>query len=147
MNSKSNRDSQSDEFQMQHPLLRSEPLLSRIDPLLRGQKGGSGITCQLFAKNTSNGFSLDPPFFTRLTADAGLSIQVKRQLLNELAPFGVAWVGDSLGTLDRKQADSTDEPFQLLPRIASLQLDEHLDVDCSDQAAAIASPSSFRDRR
>ena len=137
MNSKSNRDSQSDEFQMQHPLLRSEPLLSRIDALSRGLNGGTGIACQLFAKNTSNGITLDPPFFTRLTVDAGLSVQAKRQLLNELAPFGVAWVGDSLGTLDRKQEHSTEEPFQLLPRIASLQLDEHFDVVSLDQAAAI----------
>ena len=137
MNSKSNRDSQSDEFQVQHPLLRSEPLLSRIDPLLRGLASGSGIACQLFAKNTSHGITLDPPFFTRLTVDAGLSVQAKRQLLNELAPFKVAWVGDSIGNVDRKQTDSTDEPFQLLPRIASLQLDEHFDVVSLDQAAAI----------
>ena len=122
---------------MQHPLLGSEPLLSRIDPLLRGLNDGTGIACQLFAKSTSNGFTLDPPFFTRLTADAGLSVQAKRQLLNELAPFGVAWVGDSLGTLDSKKEDSNEEPFQRLSRIASLQLDENFDVVSLDHASAI----------
>jgi hypothetical protein len=137
MNLNSSSDSPSDESHIQQPLLRCEPLVSRVDSLGHGLVGASGIVCQLFAKDSSNGFTLDPPFFTRLTADAGLSVPAKRLLLSELASFGVAWVGDSIVTSDRNPEDSREEPLRMLPRIASLQLDEPLDVATLDQAAAI----------
>ena len=134
---KSSSDPQSDKFQPQQPLQRCEPLLSRIDSLGRGLDSESGIVCQLFAENTSNGFSLDPPLFTRLTADAGLSVLTKRLLLSELASFGVAWVGDSIISHDRSPEDSKEDSFRQLPRVASLRLDEPIDIATLDHAAAI----------
>ena len=134
---KSSSDPQPDNFQTQQPLHRCEPLLSRIDSIGRGLDSGPGIVCQLFAENTFNGFALDPPLFTRLTADAGLSVQTKRLLLSELASFGVAWVGDSIISLDRSPEDSNKAAFRQLPRVASLRLDEPIDVATLDHAAAI----------
>ena len=134
---KSSSDPQPDNFQTQQPLHRCEPLLSRIDSMGRCLDSGSGIVCQLFAENTSNGFALDPPLFTRLTADAGLSVQTKRLLLSELASFGVAWVGDSIISHDRSPEDSKEDSFRQLPRVASLRLDEPIDIATLDHAAAI----------
>ena len=133
----SNSDSKPAKSLTQQAIQSCEPLVSRIDSLGRGIEFGTGIECHLFAKKSDLGSTQYPPFFTRLTSDAGLAVQIKRQLLAELSPFGVAWVGDAMSSGDRKPDESAEESFRLLPRIASLQLDEPLDVALFEQAAAI----------
>ena len=78
--------------------LRCEPLLARIDPLMRND---SGIVCQIQASNNRDSLLLDAPLFTRLTADAGLSQLAKRHLLAELNRLGTAWLGDALPPAER----------------------------------------------
>ena len=114
--------------------LRCEPLLARIDPLMRN---ASGIGCNIQTSKEKTGLFLDPPFFTRLTADAGLSQIAKRHLLSELNRFGLAWLGDKLPPAERNAKEVQPAPSEDLPRIAPLQIDEPIDVDSFQGASAI----------
>lgn len=114
--------------------LRCEPLLSRIDPLMRS---GSEIACHIQASNNRDGMLLDAPLFTRLTADAGLSQLAKRHLLSELNRFGIAWLGDALPPVERNSKETQTSSMEQLKRIAVLQLDQPIDVDSFQGAAAI----------
>ena len=114
--------------------LRYEPLLGRIDPLIRSE---SGIACNIQASSKRDGLFLDPPLFTRLTADAGLSQMAKRHLLSEVNSFGIAWLGDALAPVDRNAKETQPISLDKLKRIASLQLEQPIDVDSFQGAAAI----------
>ena len=114
--------------------LRCEPLLSRIDPLMRGD---SEIACNILASNDRDGMLLDVPLFTRLTADAGLSQLAKRHLLSELNRFGIAWLGDALPPVERNAKDTQPSSIERLKRIAVLQLDQPIDVESFQGATAI----------
>ena len=114
--------------------LRHETLLARIDPLIRSE---SGIACSIPTSNKRDGLFLDPPLFTRLTADAGLSQMAKRHLLSELNSLGIAWLGDALVPVERNVKETPPVSLDGLQRIAALQLDEPIDVDSFQGAAAI----------
>ena len=106
--------------------LRCEPLLARIDPLIRSE---SGIACNIPTSNSSDGLLLDAPLFTRLTSDANLSQLAKRHLLSELDRFGIAWLGDAMPPVERNSKEPQTGSMKRLKRIASLQLDQPIDVE------------------
>ncbi len=114
--------------------LRCEPLLARIDPLMRSE---SGIACNIPTSNNSDGLLLGAPLFTRLTSDANLSQLAKRHLLWELDRFGIAWLGDALPPAERNSKEPQLGSLERLKRIAALQLDQPIDVESFQGAAAI----------
>ena len=114
--------------------LRCEPLLARIDPLMRSE---SGIACNIPTSKNSDGLLLEAPLFTRLTSDASLSLLAKRHLLSELDRFGIAWLGDALPPVERNPKEPQPTALERLKRIAALQLDQPIDVESFQGAAAI----------
>ena len=114
--------------------LRCEPLLARIDRLMRSE---SEIACRIPTSKNSDGFLLEAPLFTRLTSDANLSLLAKRHLLSELDRFGIAWLGDALPPVERNPKESPPGSLERLKRIAVLQLDQPIDVESFQGAEAI----------
>jgi len=137
MTMKSNPDSALDKWTVSQSTLRCEPLLSRIDPLLQASADSCSLACTLNAAGPSGDLTLDPPFFTRLTANAGLSQNAQRRLLTELRGFGIAWLGDAFESKDRKPQETSEDPFVELPRFSPLQMDQPIDVVSFHNAAAI----------
>ncbi len=114
--------------------LRCEPLLARIDPLMRSE---AEIACKIPTSKNRDGLLLEAPLFTRLTSDANLSLVTKRHLLSELDRFGIAWLGDALPPVERNPKESVPGSLERLKRIAVLQLDQPIDVESFQGAEAI----------
>ena len=137
MTMKSNPDSAHDKWTALRSTMRCEPLLTRLDPLLQAETDSCSLACNLNAASPSGDLTLDPPFFTRLTADAGLSQNAQRRLLTELQCFGIAWLGDAFESKDRKPQETSEGQFIELPRFSPLQMDQPIDVVSFQSAAAI----------
>ncbi len=137
MTIKSNLDSSHDKWTALQSTMRCESLLTRIDPLLQASTDSSSLACRLNTGGLSGDLTLDLPFFTRLTANAGLSQNAQRRLLTELKSFGIAWLGDALESNDRKPQESSELEFGDLPRFSPLQMDQPIDVVSFENAAAI----------
>jgi len=116
--------------------LRCEPLLARINPMLKGRGMQSAKACEIGCAGSSSVLSLDPPFFTRLVADACLPMMLKRSLLSELESLGIAWLGDPRSADDNRPQDLLDASMNR-NRIASIRLDQPIDVESLQSAAAI----------
>ncbi len=137
MTSKSNLDSPQDQLQAVQSSLRCEPLLTRIDPLLRASASQPTNAHTIQAANGLDGFTLAQPLFTRLTADVGLSQNSQRLLLSELRSFGIAWLGNVVEPNDRKRKEGGEWEFSDLHRISPLQIDDPIEVQSFQNAAAI----------
>ncbi len=137
MSMKSNSDSDHDKWTDLRSTMRCEPLLTRIDPLLQVSPNSCSLACTLNAAGPSGNLTLDPPFFTRLTANTGLSQNAQRRLLTELRSFGIAWLGDAFESIDGKPLETSQDQFVELPRFSPLQMDQPIDVVSFHQAAAI----------
>ena len=114
-----------------------EPLLTRIDALARPSIKESKIASKIFASNGIDHLTLDPPFFTRLTTDAGLPQNTKRLLLSELSAFGIAWLGDSVDLRDNKPQDANWETRGEEHRISPIGIDQPIDVESFRHCSAI----------
>ena len=126
MNSKPNDYSDQDELRSALSSMRCEPLLGRIDPLIRESTSEAMMASTIQVSNGLDGFTLNPPLFTRLTSDAGLSPISQQLLLSELSSFGVAWLGNAVESIG-----------QTLNRISPLRIDEPIDAASFQNAAAI----------
>ncbi len=115
--------------------LRCEPLLARINPMLKGRHTMPSIACSIECAGSSSKLTLDPPFFTRMVAEAGLSLPHKRSFLAELASLDVAWLGESLDPIDTKQLQLKNDVAQ--KRIASIHVDQPVDIQAIRFSAAI----------
>ena len=82
--------------------MRCEPLVARIDPLMRPYASEPTNACTIHASSGLDGFTLTQPLFTRLTTDAGLSQNSQWLLLQELRSFGIAWLGNVVEPKDHK---------------------------------------------
>jgi hypothetical protein len=122
MDEPNNAFSPNDRNRSQWPV-RCEPLLSRIDPLLTGAIRQPDTACEIQCSNSVGKLTLPFPFFTRLSAQGGLSLHSKQLFLAELQSYGVAWLGE------QSQNGSN--------RIAPLHLDEPIDVHQLQNAQAI----------
>lgn len=136
MHNRSNAESNQDKWTALQPTMRCEPLLSRIDPLTQAPTDSSSLACKLNTGNASGGVTLDPPFFTRLTANAELSQNALSRLMVELRGFGIAWLGDAIESKDGtpKEDDAEESHLQ---RISPLHMDQPIDVVSFQDAAAI----------
>lgn len=105
---------------------RCEPLFGRIDPLIKGRTEIPSLACTIACANTHSAWTLDPPFFTRLPAEAGLPLPAKRALISDIQNLQIAWLGDPTASLPTHRN-----------RVASIQLDEPIDIASLDNAAAI----------
>ena len=137
MTMKSNPDSAHDKWTALRSTMRCESLLTRIDPLQQASTDSYSLACTLNAGGPSGDLTLDPPFFTRLTADAGLSQIAQGRLLTELRSFGIAWLGDAFQSNDGKPQETSEDQLMELPRFSPLQLDQPIDVVSFHHAAAI----------
>lgn len=137
MTSKSNVDSPQNQLAAVQSSMRCEPLLARIDPLLRASASEPTNACTIQACNGLAGFTLAQPLFTRLTADAGLSQNSQRLLLSELRSFGIAWLGNMVQSNDRKPQERSECELSELHRISPLQIDDPIEVESFQNAAAI----------
>ena len=134
MTNKSNLDSPQEKLLEVQSTIRCVPLLGRIDPLLRVCASEPTNACTIQASNGLNGFTLAHPLFTRLTADAGLSQNSQRLLLSELKCFGIACLGKVVESNDRKLQGGSECELQ---RISPLQIDDPIEVESFQNAAAI----------
>ena len=137
MTSKSNADFSENKLQAVQSSIRCEPLLARIDPLMRATASEATNACTIQACNGLAGFTLPQPLFTRLTADASLSQNSQRLLLSELGSFGIAWLGNIVESHDRKLQERAECKSSELHRISPLQIDDPIDVESFQNAAAI----------
>jgi len=117
--------------------MRCEPLLARMDPLLREWSNEPTNACAIQASNGLGGFTLAQPLFTRLTSDAGLSQKSQRHLLLELMSFGIAWLGNVVESNDRKLQSQSECELSELYRISPLQIDDPIELNRFQNAAAI----------
>ncbi len=108
--------------------LRCEPLLARIDPMLNGRNQQPSLECKIACAGAPTEFALAPPFFTRLVAEAGMSLPIKRAYLSEIRNLGIAWLGDAL---------DENEGTENQNRVASIQIDQPIDSESFRTAAAI----------
>ena len=137
MTSKSNLNSPQDKLLSVQSSMRCEPLLARIDPMLRASASEPTNACTIHAANGLDGFTLAEPLFTRITADAGLSQTSQRIFLSELSSFGIAWLGNVVESNDRKLQERSECGVSEMHRISPLQIDDSIEVESFQNTAAI----------
>ncbi len=114
-----------------------EPLLNRMDPLMRASSNESSIACEILNSSGSDQLRLDPPFFTRLTNDAGLPQNTKRLLTTELKTFGVAWLGDPIELREGNPGEYKSDTSRGARRISPIEIDQPIDVESLCDCSAI----------
>ena len=137
MNSKSNDHPGQDELRFARTSPRCEPLLGRIDPLLRESTTESTMAAMISVSNGLDGFSLNPPLFTRLTSDASLSSSSQQLLLSELSSFDIAWLGNVVESIGQTNTGLSENVSKSFHRISPLKIDEPFDAPSFQNAAAI----------
>ncbi len=114
-----------------------EPLVNRMDPLLSDSSNAPSIACEILVSSGPDQLTLDPPFFTRLTTDAGLPQNSKRLLMLELKNFGVAWLGDRMELREPKPGEESSDTFSGAHRISPIEVHQPIDVESLRDCSAI----------
>ena len=136
MSSKSD-DPDQEELRSAQFSLRCEPLLGRIDPLLRGSNTESMMASAIPFSNGLDALTLNLPLFTRLTSDAGLSPISQQFLLSELSSFDITWLGNVVEPIGRTVTGLSENVAKSMQRISPLRIDEPIDAAYFQNAAAI----------
>ncbi len=116
--------------------MQSTPIMSRLDPLTRSSMDLSPLCCSIPALS-GPGLRLDSPLFTRLTLDSALTPSVQEKLIPELHMLGTAWVSGRKTDERQLQQIAGSTPKIRSQRIVPLQIDEPIDVDLVEHAAAV----------
>ncbi len=121
------------------PAKRSyEPLVTRLDPMTQDKQQSTCNACVIEALGYDEAMTFQAPLFSRLLFDSTLAPGAREHFTTAMNQYGLGWLGPRSNESPRTTHMHSESGNDTSPtRIAPLQLDEPIDVEAFERAAAV----------